>query len=636
MKEPIAVVFATLHAQRSPQAVSLAAGCLAAALPKRLRAGIRIFDFFPDDTPERIARTLLDQSPRVAAFPMYAWNRAAVIEISRLLKKERPSVYLVAGGPEVNADPAALLEAGGFDAVVRAEGESALREVVERIEQGGDPAGISGTTVRTASGIVAGADRPGAEELSASPWLSGLLKPSSGVLWETSRGCPFTCDYCYDGRGTRGVRTVPPERLEAELKLFARAKVSQVWVLDSTFNYPPERGKELLRLIERSAPHLHYHIEAKAEFLDRETVHLLSKLRCSVQIGLQSARPEVLRNIHRTFDPQLFTKKIHLLQSEGIVFGFDLIYGLPGDDYAGFRKSLETALELAPNHVEIFPLAVLPGTALHRRRDEFGIVSELAPPYRIVENATCSAAELDRCRHLAAAADIFYNIGRAVAFFPALLRASGLSAAEFLEAFSAWACSGGGVGPERCTASDGWSPAEVYELQEKFVTQVLKDKGKEGLLPAALDLMRLHFHYAETLMGEETAPRRTARSGRSAWESRWRLAPGVRLVSFSYELFELQEMGEEADLQEFVALFRPVGSTALFLRRAEQVVCESLEEDFLKLLQGSDGTRTPSQIFGGSIGRREGEEFVEFAVAEGILVPASKGKGAAHRPGFAT
>ncbi len=624
MKQSFFVVFATLHAHRSPQAVSLASGCLAAALPPRLQSGVRILDFFPEDAPQEIAQQILSEKPRVAAFPLYTWNRAAVLDLSRRIKEASPSVYLVTGGPEANADPASILAEGGFDAVVRAEGESAFRDVVEHLERGADPAGIAGVTVKSAEGVVTGPERLETEDLTLSPWLSGLLRPSAGVLWETSRGCPFTCDYCYDGRGTRGVRSVSPRRLEAELDLFTRSGVEQIWVLDSTFNYPPERGKEILRLILRTAPQIHYHIEAKAEFLDRETVHFLSQLRCSIQIGLQSARPEVLRNIHRAFDPEIFKRKIHLLQSEGIVFGFDLIYGLPGDDYNGFRASLETALELSPNHIEIFPLAVLPGTALYRRRDEFGIRSESAPPYRILEHATCSAAELDRCRHLAAAADIFYNIGRAVAFFPALLRSTELTASEFLEAFSAWACGPGGVGQERCATSAGWTPAVVYEQQEKFVTTLFRERGKESLLPAALDLMRFHFHYAETLMGEETPPRPDGSAPRTAWDRRWRLAPGVRLVSFSYELLELQEMGEEADLQEFVALFRPVGSTALFLRRGDQVICESLEEDFLKLLKGADGEHTPAQIFGGSIGRREGEEIVGFAVAEGVLVPAEK------------
>jgi len=56
------------------------------------------------------------------------------------------------------------------------------------------------------------------------------------------------------------------------------------------------------------------------------------------------------------------------------------------------------------------------------------------------------------------------------------------------------------------------------------------------------------------------------------------------------------------------------------LRRNDEVVCESLQEDFYRLLQGSDGVRTPEEIFAGGIDRREAEEILEFATSEGILV----------------
>jgi hypothetical protein len=38
-------------------------------------------------------------------------------------------------------------------------------------------------------------------------------------------------------------------------------------------------------------------------------------------------------------------------------------------------------------------------------------------------------------------------------------------------------------------------------------------------------------------------------------------------------------------------------------------------------LQDSDGSRSPQEIFDGSVNRQEGEEFIEFAVSEGILLP---------------
>jgi len=620
------IVLATMHVRPSAQAVPLAAACLAASLPEHLRRQTRLVDLFPGQDDEHILTTLLAPQPDLIAFPLYLWNRRRLLDLARGLRQKRPELFLLAGGPEATADPEGVLADGGLDAVIRGEGETAFRDLLARLEQGKDPAGLPGLSLQTSAGTVAGPDRPAAGRLDdlSSPWLTGTLKPvkGGGVLWEISRGCPFACDFCFDARGGHGVRPLSGERLEAELELFVRAGISQAWILDSTFNFPPERGRELLHLLSRKAPHIHYHLEAKADYLDRETAKLLSRLSCSVQIGLQSARPEVLRRLHRSLDPDNFTRQVRLLAAEGVTFGIDLIYGLPGDDYRGFCRSLSFALRLAPNHLDIFPLAVLPGTPLHKHRGEFAIASDEEAPYLLQCSASWSEADMARSRRLAGAVDLFYNLGRAVGFFPALLKGSARDAVRFLEGFADWLLEEKGVEKSRLLAVEAWRSDEIRQLQEDYLSELFHRQGKESLLPAAIDLVRYHFYYAETLIGQETLPAPPdLLAGLNPWTTRWRTAPTVRLVRFAYEVLDFLEMGEP-DLERFTSLFRPVGSVALFARRGTEVFCESLQEDFLKLLENSDGTRSPQEIFAGSLSRRLGEEIVSFAVAEGLLVPA--------------
>jgi hypothetical protein len=169
---------------------------------------------------------------------------------------------------------------------------------------------------------------------------------------------------------------------------------------------------------------------------------------------------------------------------------------------------------------------------------------------------------------------------------------------------------------------DLWRPDVVRQLQEDYIGHLLRRQRRESLLPAALDLLRYHFHYAETLLGAETLPAPPATlAGLDPWTTRWRTAPTVRLVRFAYEVLDLLEMGEP-DLERFTALFRPVGSVALFVRRGGEVVCESLQEDFLKLLGGSDGTRSPREIFAGSLSRAMGR--MSLCRGRRLLVPGNK------------
>jgi hypothetical protein len=619
------ITFATLHVRRSAQAVSLAAGCLAAALPAEMRSRCCLLDFFPDHQPEEMVAQILATTPDLVALPVYAWNRTAALQLARELRAAAgPELVLVAGGPEGTGDPLGVLTEGGVDAVVRGEGESTFRQLVESLLRGRQALPGPGLLLASAPPPPDLDAPPPVEELVdlPSPWLSGILRPTpgGGVLWEVARGCPYTCDFCFEARGQRGVRHLSRQRLQAELEFFVRNGVAQVWVLDANFNAPPEHGRDLLQLIAAHAPHLHFHLEAKAEFLDRETARLLTKVTCSVQLGLQSTSAEVLKNIHRSLDLDLFVSKAHLLSAEGVPFGLDLIYGLPGDDYRGFRRSVDLALGLAPNHLDIFPLAVLPGTPLYRTHRQYGIEAQRHPPYEILHSDSMSGAALERCRELAAATHIFYNAGRAVGFFLGLLRALRKKPAAFLEDFAAWAKEHPQVGRQRLLTADGWQSAEILTLQEAFVDVQLQQRGRSELLPAAHDLLRYHYHYAEALLGAETLPA-PAKSlhGVDFWKTPWRPAPTLRIVPFTYEILDLLEM-EEDDLEQFASLFRPVGSMVIFFRRGNQVLAETLEEEFYRLLSGCDGRRTPEDIFAGSIRRQEGAEIVEFAVAEGLLV----------------
>jgi hypothetical protein len=313
--------------------------------------------------------------------------------------------------------------------VLPGEAEELIVTAVARLRAGASPAelqaGLSPGPVRDLATL-------------ASPFLDGTLDPAhyTGQLWELSRGCPFTCDFCFESRGEQGTRRIPMDRVRAELELFEAARVSQVFVLDPTFNYHRAQAKEVLRLIARTAPAIHFFFEIRSEFLDRELAQLFAGIRCTLQIGLQSSQPAVLKRIGRTLDTRDFRAKILLLHQAGATFGFDLIYGLPGDSLAGWRASLDFALAMAPNHLDIFRLSVLPGTRLRETAAGFGLEYQPASPYQVLATPTFSGADLDRAGRIARACDRFYNDGKAVPWFGMVQGALELAPSELFARFA--------------------------------------------------------------------------------------------------------------------------------------------------------------------------------------------------------
>jgi len=86
-----------------------------------------------------------------------------------------------------------------------------------------------------------------------------------------------------------------------------------------------------------------------------------------LSVGMQSAVAHVLAALDRTHDPANVRTAMAAARTAGLDVSLDLIYGAPGESLADWRISLETALELEPDHVSAYALIVEDGTKLARQ-----------------------------------------------------------------------------------------------------------------------------------------------------------------------------------------------------------------------------------------------------------------------------
>ncbi len=439
------VVLVAIHPYPSPQAVPLGNAFLKAYLSTdeylAERISVALCDFFVGDDIDASLSAILAENPDVVGISVYLWNRSMACELAALLRRANPRLVIFAGGPEATADPDGLLAAAPLDFLILGDGEVPFVEAMAALHSGKGTDGVKGTAFLQAGVFTSSRCKP-VEILDTipSPYLTGIIDPAAGggVLWQISRGCDFGCDFCFDAQGVKGVRRFSMARVREELDCFVKKQAVQVFVIDSTFNQDMKRAKEILRLIERRAPHIHFHFEVRSEFIDSEMAQLFARINCSLQVGMQSAHPQVHKMVRRVFNAADFSRRIALLNEAGAIFGFDLIYGLPGDTLEGFSASIDFALRLYPNHLDIFPLAVLPGTALAARAETLGLSYLKEPPYTLQSSPGFPAAAMQEAAGLAVACDIFYSRGKAVAWFNSLLTPLGLSPSSFLREFHLW------------------------------------------------------------------------------------------------------------------------------------------------------------------------------------------------------
>ena len=134
-----------------------------------------------------------------------------------------------------------------------------------------------------------------------------------------------------------------------------------------------------------------------------------------VSVGMQSAVPHVLRTLDRTHDPANVGAAVAAARAAGLQVSVDLIYGTPGESLEDWRRSLEAAVALEPDHVSAYALVVEEGTRLAAqvRRGEVAATDDddeaakyeladevlAAAGYGWYEVSNWSTSPDTRCRH---------------------------------------------------------------------------------------------------------------------------------------------------------------------------------------------------------------------------------------------
>jgi hypothetical protein len=267
--------------------------------------------------------------------------------------------------------------------------------------------------------------------------------------------------------------------------------------------------------------------------------------------------------------------------------------------------------------MDIFPLAVLPGTALAGRSDVLGLQYQSQPPYTLLSTLTFSPAELEEAHRLTLACDVFYTRGKAVAWFNSVVVALNQKASALLTQFGLWLSQV----KKGITSEDSLGDEEIWSLQRSFLTTLFGPKKLRRFLPLVLDLVDYHHHYAAALLAPPAdPPDDQALEEMQLLQFSACLAPATRMATFHYEILEILDAGEP-NIRAFTDQAVKGGSWAVMYPRADGVCTESLIEPYFRLLERLDGQTTCGQLATDlGIPYDEALSFLEFVAVEGIAL----------------
>jgi hypothetical protein len=330
-----------------------------------------------------LIQTLLGYRPDIIGFTVYSWNAQRSLYFAQQLKAHyRPKIIF--GGPEITADSAWTCSRH-VDFFVFGEGESIFLQLLQDASLWAKKA--------------AGGSTGDAFTTSSSPYLSHYLEPEieNVMLLETQRGCPYRCGYCFYNKSRARLAVANDTKVIEAIQWAVSHGIAELYLLDPSLNARPHLRRLLKKIIALNQNgNLAITSEIRAEMINAELADLFADAGFnSFEIGLQSTNPSALTIMNRPTDLKRFVRGAWLLKEREILPRVDLIAGLPGDDLEHFAGSVDfVAQNGLQDDVQIFPLAVLPGTDFRARHRELGLRFESAPPYYIIETPTFSREDL--------------------------------------------------------------------------------------------------------------------------------------------------------------------------------------------------------------------------------------------------
>jgi len=346
---------------------------------------------------------------KVVAFSCYIWNIEFVKKVAYNLKKIRPKVKIVLGGPEVIAENS--LENYPFaDLIIKGAGEMSFYNALVDYETNGK---FIASVVESNNCHFALFSSPFTREYFKSFELDKLPVDKKLVYYESSRGCPFNCAYCLSS-SSKGIFELSLDRVEKELRQLVEFGIKVIKFVDRTANANRARFIKILEFIKLLDTDCVFHFEVAPDLFSDELLDIiktLPKARVQFELGIQSFNENALRAVNRRQDADYATHNIKQLVKNGNChIHVGLIAGLPFETLDSFILSINKAMELKAHCVQLGFLKLLKGAELNNV-DMGGAIFDDKAPYSVLKTDTMSTDDLLLLYKIDKIIDKFYNKG---------------------------------------------------------------------------------------------------------------------------------------------------------------------------------------------------------------------------------
>ncbi|MGO4537191.1 B12-binding domain-containing radical SAM protein [Paenibacillus sp. 2TAB19] len=415
------VVLTTLNAKFIH--TSLALRCLKAYSGERF--DMDIAEYTIKDPAMNIVSDIFSRKPDVVGFSCYIWNIEETITVINMLRKIMPEVKIILGGPEVSYDMNYWMDrVSEVDFIVIGEGEETFDQLLTEIQGDGKYHMVFGIAYRKQRGeeseVVIMPPRPKlnlAELPSPHRFKEDIPNLGSRVVYfETSRGCPFSCQFCLSSIEV-GVRYFDIERTKSDILYLIDSGAKLIKFVDRTFNIKRDYALEMFQFLIENHQGCVFQFEITADIMRPEVLDYLAEHAppgvFRFEIGVQSTNDPTNEAVQRRQNWSKLVRTVTKVKdSQKIDQHLDLIAGLPLENYDTFRGTFNDVFELRPEELQLGFLKMLRGTGLRLDAAKWGYIYMDRAPYEMLGNDLMPFGDIVRIKRVEDVLEKYWNAHR--------------------------------------------------------------------------------------------------------------------------------------------------------------------------------------------------------------------------------
>lgn len=545
------VVLSTLNAKFIH--TSLALRCLKAYSGKKF--DMEIAEYTIKDPVMNIVSDIFSKDPDVVGFSCYIWNIEETITVINMLRKIKPELKIILGGPEVSYDTEQWMERlTDVDFIVMGEGEETFDHLLTEIETTQKYHMVFGIAYRKE--LEDGVEiriNPGRPKLD----LSTLPSPyrfeedipqlaNRVVYFETSRGCPFSCQFCLSSIEV-GVRYFDIERSKADILYLIDNGAKLIKFVDRTFNIKRDYALEMFQFLIENHRGCVFQFEITADIMRPEVLDFLAENAppgiFRFEIGVQSTNDPTNLAVQRRQNWNKLVRTVTKVKESGkIDQHLDLIAGLPLENYDTFRGTFNDVFALRPEELQLGFLKMLRGTGLRNDAEKWGYIYMDRAPYEMLGNDLMPFLDIVRIKRVEDVLEKYWNDHRMDNTLLYLVDHVFHSPFDFFQSFGDY------------WEAQGWQKIghqleDLFSRLWSYLLHATEYEGKEMNLPVIQGLMKLDYY-----LNHRYKPRKVwwdyslDKQDWSTWMKRLAADPSIVNEKFASYRFN------ERDLQKHIVL----------------------------------------------------------------------------------